>query len=132
MASTKLSLDNKGFNELTEAMQNYSDYAGEVVNEVLWDEGGALIAESIQRLLPESGRHWRGKKQAAKQAAPFTQTNEPLAVTVRSKSAYNYLYFPDDGSTTRKHAGNQQFMLRGAEEKQDEIINLCIVRLTKI
>lgn len=107
------------------------EYVGEAINDVLWNEGAPLIQESIQRLLPESGRTWRGKKPAAKRAAPFTQQNETLAVTVKTKNAYHYLYFPDDGSTTRKHVGNQQFMLRGAEEQQSEIISRCIARLTE-
>lgn len=109
----------------------HPEYVGEAINDVIWNEAAPLIQESIQRLLPESGRKWRGKKPAAKSAAPFTQTNESLAVTVKTKYAYHYLYFPDDGSTTRKHAGNQQFMLRGAEAKQEEIIERCIAKLTE-
>lgn len=131
MARSTLSLVDEGFDELTKAIENYPDYAGEAINEVLWNEGGTLIQEGIMRLLPESGRTWRGKRKAAKKAAPFTQANDTLSVTVKTKSAYNYLYFPDDGSTTRKHAGNQQFMLGGAVDKQDEILNLCVARLTQ-
>lgn len=129
MAKAVLDLEDHGVEELSKAIREYEGYAGEAINDVLWNEGAPLIQEGIQRLLPESGRTWRGKKPAAKRAAPFTQENSTLAVTIKTKYAYHYLYFPDDGSTTRKHAGNQQFMYRGAEDKQEEIIDRCVKRL---
>lgn len=131
MAKSTFSLEDKEMQKLAESIQSYPDYAGQVINDVLWNKGGALIQEGIMPLLPTSGRTWRGKKPAAKTAAPFTQENASLSVTVKTKNGYHYLYFPDDGSNTRKHAGNQQFMLGGAEAKQGEIIDLCIVQLTQ-
>lgn len=88
-----------------------------------------MITEAIMTLLPESGRKWKGKRKAAKQSAPFMQTNGELSVTVKTKNAYNYLYFPDDGTNTRRHHGEQYFMYGGAEIKQDEIIDRCIAKL---
>lgn len=130
MASNTLELSQVEFDRLTEFMLNYQGQAVKHINDVLWNEGATLIQESIQRLLPESGRTWRGKKPAAKRAAPFTVTDKAaLLVEVGTKYAYHYLYFPDDGSTTRKHAGNQQFMLRGAEAQQAMILDLCVNRL---
>lgn len=131
MARAKFDIFDDGLTELAEAIEKYPSYAGEAINEVLWNEGSALIQEGIMRLLPESGRTWRGKKPAAKRSAPFTQTNEMLAVTVRTKNAYNYLYFPDDGSNTRKHVGNQGFMLGGAEAQQEEILSRCVAKLVQ-
>lgn len=132
MARQTLSLEIEAFDKLTEAMKAYGDNAIDVINQTLWNEGGQMITDAIMQLLPQSGRSWVGKKPAAKSSAPFTQVNENLSVTVKTKSAYNYLYFPDDGSTTRKHAGNQQFMLGGATNQQDAIIELCIGKLTQI
>lgn len=131
MPRVTLSLEAESYNRLVEAIKNYQDEARNIINEVFWGEGGALISESIMQLLPESGRKWKGKKPSAKRSAPFTQANENLSVTVKTKSAYHYLYFPDDGSSTLKHAGDQQFMYRGAEMEQEEIINRCIGRLTE-
>ena len=54
-----------------------------------------------------------------------------LSVTIKTVNAYNYLYFPDDGSNTKKHAGNQQFMASGAENASDRIMELCIGHLTE-
>lgn len=130
MASNKLELSHEEFDRLTEFLQGYQMRAVKHINDVLWNEGATLIQTGIQQLLPESGRTWRGKKPAAKRAAPFTVTDKAaLTVEVGTKYAYHYLYFPDDGSTTRKHAGNQQFMLRGAEMQQPQILDLCVNRL---
>lgn len=132
MASNTLQLSQAEFDRLTEFMHDYQLKAVKQINDVLWNEGAELIQGSIKQLLPESGRTWKGKKPAAKRAAPFTVTEKAaLMVEVGTKYAYHYLYFPDDGSTTRKHAGNQQFMLRGAEAQQAHILNLCVARLTE-
>lgn len=129
MARETFEIDSELFDQLLDKMKAFQGNDEEVINEVLWGQAGELIMESITGLLPRSGRTWQGKKKAAADAAPFTQTNENLGVIVRTKKAYNYLYFPDDGSTTRKHQGNQRFMIRGAENEQEHIINLCIAKL---
>lgn len=121
------------FETLQRAIQLYSGDAERTVNDVLHNEGGELIKEEIMRLLPESGRTWKGKRRAAKQAQPFSQKNENLAVIVRTVSAYHYLYFPDDGSNTKNHIGYKgrprEFMYKGAENQTSEIIDRCINRL---
>ena len=129
----KFTLDARQHETLIKAMQIYGNQAGKAVDDVLHNEGAALIKEEIMRLLPESGRKWKGKKRAAKHAQPFTQKNESLAVTIRTKSGYHYLYFPDDGSNTRNHVGYKgkprEFMFHGAENQQGRIMDLCINRL---
>ena len=102
---TKFKLDASQHEALLRSMQLYGDNAGKTVDDVLHNEGASIIKEEIMRLLPESGRKWKGKRTAAKQAQPFTQKNESLAVTIKTRSAYHYLYFPDDGSNTRNHVG---------------------------
>lgn len=133
MASKWLSLDMDMFNRMEEAIKAYSGNAEEVINDVLWNEGGQLIRDEIVRLLPRSGRTWKGKKKAAKDTMPFSQFNDRSGeVLVKTKSAYGYLYFPNDGANTYRHEGGQDFMFRGAENQQEEIINRCITRLTEI
>lgn len=131
MAKEVFSLRLAATDELIEKMKAYQGNVENVVNEVLWDQGGPLINQAIMQLLPRSGRTWKGKKKAAADAQPFTQKNENLSVTITTKYSYNYLYFPDDGSTTRKHAGQRHFMFGGAENEQGKIIDLCIARLTE-
>lgn len=119
------------FEELQNKLSHLQNEGEDIVNDVLWNEGAEQIQEEIGRLLPESGRTWKGKKAPAKSALPFSTIKSNLAVTINSKKPYHYLYFPDDGSNTMKHAGNQHFMLRGAENQAGNIIDLCIDRLTQ-
>jgi hypothetical protein len=50
---------------------------------------------------------------------------------VHSAKKYQYLYFPDDGTNTTRHVGNQQFFRRGAEDASGEIVDACTEKLTK-
>lgn len=115
--------------ELHKHMKEYQGNTEDAINEVLHGKAGTLISDEVRRLMPVSGKHWRGKKAAAKSSSSLMNVNENLAVTVKTKKAYQYLYFPDDGTNTRRHVGNQQFFKRGGEAKTDEIINLCIGKL---
>lgn len=135
MSRTTFTLEAEQVERLQEAMASYAGYAGKAVDEVLHDKGAKLITDEIMSLLPVSGRTWQGKKTAAKQAKPFTQENGKLSVTIKTKSAYNYLYFPDDGTNTKNHIGFQgkprEFMRKGAQNQTARIMDLCINRLIR-
>ncbi len=118
-------------NRLFEAINAYSDNAEDAINNVLWNEAGGLIEREIKRLLPRSNRTWKGKRAAAADANPFKQQTFNLSVKVTTVTNYGYLYFADDGTNTKNHVGNQQFMLRGAENKADEIVSRCLGALQK-
>lgn len=115
--------------KLQEAMKTFQGEVEPTINEVLHNQGGELIAESVRRLIPESGKTWRGKAPAAKSGKSLQNVNENLAVIVKNSKRYGYLYFPNDGSNTRRHVGNQQFFEKGGEAVQDEIIERCITAL---
>lgn len=133
MARATFRLEADQIYELQTAMQLYGVKSGRTVDEVLHNEGAEYIREEIMRLLPESGRKWKGKKTAAKRTNPFLQKNDSLAVTIHTKSAYHYLYFPDDGTNTTHHIGYKgkprEFMLKGAENQAARIMDLCVKRL---
>lgn len=114
---------------LVGAMKNYPGNAEEAINDVLHSEEVARLAQnSIKRLMPKSDKK-KGKH--AKDSNSLRNTNENLATTVRTSKAFQYLYFPDDGRTTRRHIGNQRFFARGGEAVQNEIIDRCIEKLTQ-
>ena len=112
-------------------MAKRGEGAGRIIDSVLHREGAEAIKQDITRLLPSSGRSWKGKGAPASAAMPgkFSQDNGTLSVTVAARGKYHYLYFPDDGSNTKRHAGNQQFMMRGAENASERIIEMCIGKL---
>ena len=120
------------FDALQKAMLDYGAGSGQIISDVFEDYGAPLIREEIKKLIPESGRTWRGKKKAAKHAESLMsqvfRTADP-AIYTRSKPDYGYLYFPDDGSHTRRHAGNQNFMGRGQDTATNRIIDRCLAKL---
>jgi hypothetical protein len=126
-------LDASELDKLQDAMQKYEGHAGVVVDEVLHGEGAELIKQRIAPLIPSSGRTWAKKGAAASAVMPgkFAQDNGTLSVTIAARGKYHYLYFPDDGSNTKRHAGNQQFMMHGAEDASSDVIDLCIGKLTE-
>lgn len=115
---------------LQDAMKEFDGNVEEIINDVLHSEAGEKIQESIRRLMPASGKNWKGKASPAKTSNSMQNINGNLSVTVTSTKKYQYLYFPDDGTTTRRHVGNQQFFARGAEAVKDEIIDRCVTKLT--
>lgn len=119
------------FEELQKKISLLQESGEEIVNDVLHNEAPQIFQDSIQNLLPESHRKWNGKKKAAKQAKPFTSIGGNLSVTIVNKNAYAYLYFPDDGTKTKRHRGEQHFMLRGVEAKAGTVVEMCLDRLTE-
>lgn len=117
------------FDELQTAIKEYAGNAEEAINDVLHNQGGELIQNSIRNLIPVSGRTWKGKAPAAKKGKSLTSVNSNLAVKVTNTPKYGYLYFADDGSNTKNHAGNKQFFAEGGEAVKDEIIERMISRL---
>lgn len=122
-------IDTTEFERLQNAIKNFPGDAEETINEVLHTEGSQLIQEGIRNLIPVSGREWKGKKPAAKSAKSLTDMKGNLFVEVKTTSNYHYLYFPDDGTNTRKHIGNQQFFFKGAESQEETVIDLCVNKL---
>lgn len=120
-------LDAKDIESLQYAMKNYKGNVENVVNEVLHEEAGPLILRSVQRLIPVSDAK---KKRHAKDANALRQVNYNLAVKITTAGKYGYLYFPDDGTNTRRHIGNQQFFKQGGEAVRSDIIERCLNRLS--
>lgn len=124
-------MDAKEVERLYNTIKNFPGNAEKSINDVFHNEAPLLVQEEIKRLMPVSGKTWKGKAPAAKTAKSLTEDKGNLSFTVRSNGKYNYLYFPDDGTNTRRHVGNQQFFKRGGENKQSEIVDRCINRIVK-
>lgn len=124
-----LELDWKDLEKLETAMRAYQGNVEDTVNDVLHNEAGQLIHDEIKRLIPTSDKTWKDKKAAAKKTNSLAIVGGELSVTVTTKKAYQYLYFPDDGTNTYRHVGNQRFFASGGENQKEEIINRCIKRL---
>lgn len=122
-------LDASEIDRLQNAIKNFPGDAEKEINAVLHGEGSVLIQDAVRRLMPVSGVTWRGKGKPAKTGNSLTVETGNLYVIVKSSKKYQYLYFPNDGTSTQKHAGEQHFFWRGAESQQAEIIDRCIAKL---
>lgn len=129
MATVKISYDDA--DTLRVAIENYEGDAEEAINRVLHNQSFEPLTKAIINLIHPSGRSWKGKIKSAKSTQPFTQKNGNLYVEVKNKKPYGYLYFPNDGSNTRHHQGDQQFMMRGAESEKEHILNMCLEEMEK-
>lgn len=123
--SVTYGLDYESAQRLQETIKQYQENAEKKINAYLHGKGYDMFEKAIHNAMPESGRKWKGKKTAAKAADSLQDKDkgENLAVTIRAKNAYGYLYFPDDGSNTLHHYGNQRFFERGIEQKEAEAVN---------
>lgn len=125
----RFEMDTKEVERLFDAVKNFPGSAEKSINEIFHNDAPPLVAEEIKRLMPVSGKTWKGKAPAAKTGSSLTNETANLSFTVRTTGKYQYLYFPDDGTNTRRHIGNQQFFQRGGENKQTEIVDRCINRI---
>lgn len=125
---SRLTLNANEYDRVLQAVEQFPGNAEQVINEVLHGEGAELIQERIRKYMPVSDKK---KGRHAVDAKSLTPKGSNLAVTVKSTKKFNYLYFPDDGTNTRKHVGNQQFFLRGAEDASGEIVDLITAKLTQ-
>lgn len=125
-----LKIDTSGFEKMQQAIKDFEGDVEKEINAVLHEEASPLIQEAVRMLMPRSHvKRWNGKLPHAKDSKSLTDVKDNLSITVKSAKKYQYLYFPDDGTSTKHHAGNQQFFKRGGESQSDEIINRCISRL---
>lgn len=125
----ELSMDSSGMDDMGKVIDEYGKSAYNVINDVLHGEGEKVIEEKIKTFLPESGRTFKGHTAGAKSSQPFTHDDDMLEVTVAARGKWGYLYFPDDGSNTKKHAGNQHFMQAGADAAVNDIIDIVVDKL---
>lgn len=125
-------VDAASLEPLMRRIESAGEMAESVVNGVLHEEAGPIIYRRINPLIHPSGRTFKGHRaSAASSDWTHYDIGKNLAVTVRTKSRFNYLYFPDDGSNTRHHFGNQEFFRRGGEASVDEIVSRCMAAIDK-
>ena len=119
-----------GFEDLEKALTEYSGNSEDAINEVLHSEEiNTLAQNAIKALMPRSNKK---KGRHAKDSNSLGKLDGNLSLTVRAVKAFQYLYFADDGTNTRRHIGDQRFFERGGEDVQCDIIQRCIDKLTTI
>ena len=127
MSGDVFTINCEDFDELQNAMREYQGNTENAINDVLHNYAGNRAQEDIYRLMPVSTKK-KGKH--AKNSKSLSNVTGNLSVTITAKGKWHYLYFPDDGTNTRRHIGNQQFFAHGGEAAQDDIVARCVERLT--
>lgn len=125
---SRLTLNADEFDRVMKLVERFPGNAEQAINDVLHGAGAELIQERIRKYMPVSDKK---KGTHAVDAKSLTSIGSNLAVTTKSTNKYHYLYFPDDGTNTRRHVGNQQFFLRGAEDASGEIVDILAEKLTQ-
>ena len=123
-----LKVEFSGVEELEQALREFQGNAEDAINDVLHNYAGDRAQVDIVRLMPVSKKK---KGTHAKFSNSLKNIPGNLSVTVTTNGKYGYLYFPDDGTNTRRHVGNQRFFERGGEAATDDIIERCVAKLTQ-
>ena len=89
---SRFELDASELDRLQRTMAAYEGDVESAVNDVLHNDASQMLQQEITRLMPVSGRHWTGKKGSAKSSGSLRDEKSNLAVTIKTKTAYNYLY----------------------------------------
>lgn len=125
-------LDFSEAEKLQQAMKDFQGGTEDAINDILHNYAGNRAQKDIYAFMPvsDSAKVWAGKAPHAKLSKSLRNVPGNLSITVTTNSKYGYLYFPDDGTSTRRHIGNQRFFERGGEAAIDDIIERCVSRLT--
>lgn len=131
--SVQFSVDDSGIEKLQDAIKNFQKDAEAKITQYLHGAGYKRFEKAIHDAMPVSGKKWEGKKAPAKTAKSIQDKDkhENIAVTLKSTTQYGYLYFPNDGSNTDRHYGNQRFFEAGVDSEQEQAINEMIEILMK-
>lgn len=130
---TRFEIDAKELDRLHEWAARLGEGSEDAINRVFHgSEAGDIAKQAIDAGISPSGRRFKGHSGSAQGAAWANfKREENLALTVTTKSKYGYLYFPDDGTNTRRHVGNQRFFERGGKVASPRIIDMCVKEIIK-
>ena len=127
--ATTFEVDYTQVDAIAEAVAGFAGDAERALTDALHGSGPTIYGR-INPLISPSGRTFKGHAASARKSDwPRYDTGANLAVTVSTKAKWRYLYFPDDGSSTVRHAGNQQFFRRGGELAAPEVVERCVAAL---
>lgn len=108
------SVDASKFESLQRNIERLPNVAEKIINEDLKSRIAPVMKKSVLGLMPISNR----KKAHAKLYQSINDDNKEN-LTLKPKSKYRYLVFPDLGLGTSKKKAAKKFMERGVDKKVD-------------
>lgn len=120
MSSIDFRINQSDLDSVLDAVQLFPDNSEDAINKYLKETGAPRVNKSISNLIPVSSSN---KKKHAKENNPLTNKIFNLGFAVKSKTAFNYLYFPDQGEGTSSSNDPLNFMENGLNAEYDSIID---------
>ena len=120
MSSVDFELDQSDLDSVLDAIEAFSGNVENTINDYFEKKGAVQVNRSIVNLIPVSRAK---KKKHAKSSNPLTNKIFNLGFTVKSKPAFNYLFFPDQGEGTSDGNDPLNFMENGLNAEYDNIID---------
>ena len=131
MSSIEFSLKDDDIKRINDSIMSYGTDAESIINSYLREVASHLAVDSIKIRIPASNKSWKGKGKSARSGNPFVTDFVNLGFKIRSKTAYNYLYFPDQGEGTSKNKNPLEFMDKGLDSVYDTIVDGIIKKLVR-
>jgi hypothetical protein len=119
MANAKFELKSEDVEKISKAIAGFEGDAEVAINTYLRDIGRVKMSTAIQNLIPIS----KVNKKHAKDSDPLKTELFNLVLTIKTKTKYNYLYFPQTGEGTSEGNGPNDFMQDGIDSIYDNIVN---------
>ena len=130
-----LNIKDEGIDQLSQAIERYGAGSGQIIQEVFDGFAANEIKENVVPHIHPSGRTFIDHRTSATRAGigrVFQHHVNGLTLTVESKGNFGYLFFPDVGQGAhQKRKGAQEFMLAGARDATQQIIDRCLARLAE-
>ena len=126
MARDIFSIKDEDLEVIQNKMREYQGDTEEVINNFLMNEASKIFTDSIINYIPLSNRN----KKHAKLSNPLMHTQKyNLELIIKTKSKFNYLYFPQNAEGTSKGKQPNDFMEKGIDAEYDNVINRLIEKL---
>ena len=133
MAGVDFSLKEEDLGRIQEAIMDFGNDAESVINECLKKSVSKVFRKTITNIIPVSEGKYpsqRGKIHA-KTSNPLRSMTDNLTLTIKSKTEFNYLYFPQMGEGTSKYKQPNDFMEKGIDAEYDNAVNIILEKLQR-
>lgn len=125
MATFKFEMKQEDLNKIEESILEYGENSEKVINDYLNSVAKNKFMTAIKDYMPVSNRN----KNHAKTSNSIDSISYNLALVIKTKSKFNYLYFPQTGEGTSKGKNPNDFMEKGINKEYDNVINGMLDRL---
>lgn len=126
MARAKFELKSEDIQKISDSISKFPSDAEDTINSYLHGPGKEKMIKSMENIIPISER----KKKHAKGNSPLRSNTFNLGLTIRTKTKYNYLYFPQMAEGTSKKNSPNDFMQKGLDSIYDSVVNDMIDKIT--